>query len=113
MYKKRLRIFAAILSLLVVFDAFKFFAIGGATIINWHSFVHPFWAILAAVLYFAGAMLNRRWFWNTLLALYSIVFVTAVINQYVPFTTVITANCALFNLVFIPLYLFLGSNDIG
>jgi hypothetical protein len=47
-----------------------------------------------------------------LLALYSVIFIVALVNQYVPFTDVITANCTLFNLIFIPLYLFLGSRDI-
>ena len=112
MYKKRLHIFATILSLLVVFDAIKFFTVGGATIVNWHSFVHPFWVILAAVLYVVGAMINAKWFWNSLLALYSMIFIAAVVNQYIPFTNAITANCTLFNLIFIPLYLFLGSSDI-
>jgi hypothetical protein len=112
MYKKRLKIFVAVLSLLVVFDAAKFLTVGGATIINWHSFVHPFWVILAAILYFAGTVINAKWFWNTLLALYAAVFIAALINQYIPFTDVITANCTLFNLIFIPLYLFLGASDI-
>ena len=112
MHKKRLRIFAATLSLLVVFDAVKFLTVGGTTIINWHSFIHPFWVILAAVLYFIGTLINTKWFWNTLLAIYSIIFVATVVNQYVPFTSALTANCTLFNLMFIPLYLFLGSSDI-
>ncbi len=91
----------------------KFLTVGGATIINWHSFIHPFWVITAAVLYFAGAMINAKWFWNALLGIYSAIFIAAVVNQYVPFTAAITANCTLFNLMFIPLYLFLGSSDIG
>lgn len=112
MYKQRLKIFVAILSLLVIFDAVKFLTVGGATIINWHSFVHPFWVILAAALYFTGTIIDAKWFWNALLALYSIVFIAALVNQYIPFTAVVTANCTLFNLIFIPLYLFLGASDI-
>lgn len=112
MYKKRLKIFVTVLSLVVLFDAVKFLTIGGATIINWHSFVHPFWVLLAATLYFSGALINKKWFWNALLAVYSIVFLAAIVNQYVPFTDVITANCTLFNLIFVPLYLFLGAKDI-
>ena len=112
MYKKRLKIFVTVLSLVVVFDAVKFLTVGGATIINWHSFIHPLWVILAVVLYFAGTIIHAKWFWNMLLALYSVIFIVALVNQYVPFTDVITANCTLFNLIFIPLYLFLGSRDI-
>ncbi len=112
MYKKRLKIFVTILSLVVVFDAIKFLTVGGATIINWHSFIHPFWVIAAAALYFTGAVINKKWFWNTLLAIYIVVFMIALVNQYVSFTDVVTANCTLFNLIFIPLYLFLGAKDI-
>lgn len=112
MYKKRLKIFVTILALLVVLDAIKFLTIGGATIINWHSFIHPFWVIVAALLYFAGDVIKAKWFWNVLLGIYSIVFIAALVNQYIPFTDSITYNCMLFNLVFVPLYLFLGSSDI-
>jgi hypothetical protein len=112
MYKKRLKIFIAILLLLVVVDAAKFLIFGGTTLINWHSFVHPAWVITAIALYFIGIVINAKWFWNVLLALYSVVVLLAIMNQYVPFTGVITANCVVFNLFFIPLYLFLGSTDV-
>jgi hypothetical protein len=98
--------------LLVVFDAAKFLIVGGATIINWRSFIHPFWVILAAGLYFVGARVNKKWFWNALLALYSTIFILALVNQYVPFTEVLSYNCMLFNLMFVPLYLFLGSDGL-
>lgn len=112
MYKKRLKIFVTILLLLVVFDAAKFLTFGGTTIINWYSFIHPFWVFIAVVLYFTGTKINAKWFWNVLLCVYSVVSVAALINQYISFTNVLTYNCMLFNLVFIPLYIFLGSKDI-
>lgn len=113
MYKKRLRIFTTVLFLLLVFDAIKFLTYGGVTIINWNSFIHPFWVITAAVLYFIGSLVNEKWVWNVLLVVYSVVFITALVNQYVPFTDILTYNCMLFNLFFIPLYLFLGSGNVG
>jgi hypothetical protein len=113
MYKKRLTTFATILSLLVVFDAVKALTLGGPAILNWHSFVHPFWVIVAAALYFAGVKINAKWFWNVLLTVYSVTFIAALANQYAPFTDILTYNCMLFNLIFVPLYLFLGASDIG
>lgn len=85
---------------MVILDLAKFWAIGGATIVNWYSTIHPLWVFIAIVLLFIGARRDRRTLSNALFGLYLVIFFASYINQYIPFTSVLTYNCMLFNAIF-------------
>lgn len=93
-------IVAEVVLVMVIIDLIKFFAIGGATIVNWYSTIHPFWVFLAIVLLFMAAGRKSNTFSNALFGLYLVIFFASYINQYIPFTPVLTYNCMLFNAIF-------------
>lgn len=98
--KNRPFIIAEVVLVMVILDLAKFWFMGGATIVNWYSAIHPFWVFLAIVLLFAASGKKRRSLSNALFGLYLIVFLASYINQYMDFTPVLTYNCMLFNAVF-------------
>jgi len=108
-YQKRLIIFASLFSLAVVVDGIKFLSVGGPNIIDWPSIVHPAWVIIAITLLFVGIFFDRLVVWQTLFGIYFLVMIASLLNQYIPFTTILTYNCMLFNLTFATLYFFLST----
>ncbi len=106
---KRLNIFFWFLMAIVLGDLAKYSLAGGPNIINWQSFIHPFWVFFSLALYFIGIKARSRRLWNLLFLFYSVVFIAALFNQYIPFTPALTYNCMLFNLIFMAPYLLLGA----
>lgn len=112
-YQKRLIIFGSSFFAIVILDGLKFIAVGGPNIINWHSFIHPGWVFVTLALFFLGVWRNTRIVWKALFGIYLVVFLFALANQYVPFSSVLTYNCMLFNLIFVSLYFFLSAPKIS
>jgi hypothetical protein len=93
-------IIAGVVAAMVALDLMKFLTVGGVTIVNWHSFIHPFWVALAVILLFIGAKRNEHGLSSALFWLYAIIFFASYVNQYFIFTSVLTYNCMLFNAIF-------------
>ena len=93
-------IIAEVILVMVILDLVKFLTIGGSTIVNWHSFIHPFWVIGAIAYLFVAASIDRPKLWRSLFGLYLIIFLASYLNQYAGFTAVLTYNCMLFNAIF-------------
>lgn len=98
--QKRPIVIAEVVLIMVIFDLVKFLTVGGATIVNWYSTIHPFWVFLAIVLLFMAARRKNSTFSNAMFGLYLVIFLASYINQYIPFTPVLTYNCMLFNAIF-------------
>ncbi|MDO8575062.1 MAG: hypothetical protein Q7R61_02190 [bacterium] len=107
-------VFAAVLGL----DLFKFFMVSGPTLVNWNSWPHWVWVLLALGLLFLAAIFKNRRFIRINIAAYLIVALLAAANHYFPFSAVLTYNCFLFNLILVSIYFFslpskLPSSDGG
>ena len=98
--KNRPIVIAEAILIIITLDLVKFLTIGGVTIVNWYSSMHPFWVFLAIVLLFIGATRRNHGLSSALFWFYTIVFVAAYVNQYSPFTPILTYNCMLFNAIF-------------
>ncbi len=104
--KKRLEIFGKLFFLVAAFDLLKSIVLGGATIVNWHSFVHAGWVTVAILMIFAAAKFEARFFRRLLFVMYFLVFLTALLNQYLFFSDILNYNCMLFNLVLTAVFFF-------
>lgn len=104
--KSRQIVFGGMLALLIVFDFIKYQLAGFPAIINWQSFWHPGWVIVALILFWTTILLNKKWLWRFSFLVYFLVFLAALLNQYIYFWEVLTYNCMLFNLVFTAVYFF-------
>jgi len=109
--KRKLFIYVFLFLAVVAVDGVLFLTVEGPNIISWRSIIHPAWVIVAVSLLGIGALVWRRWMWQTLFILYFAMFVAALLNQYLSFTEVLTYNCMLFNLIFVTLYYFLGGQN--
>lgn len=98
--KKNPIIIAEVVLVMVILDLVKFLTVGGVTIVNWHSSIHPSWVVLAIILLFIGAKRNDHGLSSALFWLYAIIFFASYVNQYFAFTSVLTYNCMLFNAIF-------------
>lgn len=101
---RNLFFFAALFSAAVALDGVKFLAIGKPTVIDWESFVHPLWVVIAAVVLLSASfsrLVQRIAFW-----VYLTIFAASYINVYIAFTEVLTYFCMLFNLVLTALFFF-------
>mgnify|MGYP001569348962 CR=1 FL=1 len=95
-------VFAAVLGL----DLLKFFILPGPTLVNWSSWPHWVWVSLALGLLVLSAIFNNRGFLRFNIAVYSVVALLAAANHYYPFSSVLTYNCFLFNLILVSIYFF-------
>ena len=100
MLKKKQLVIAGIVGTMVVVDLIKFFAVGGTTIINWHSFIHPFWVVLSVVFLLIADFVDRAKLWRMLFGLYFIIFLASYLNQYFGFSGTLSYYCMLFNAIF-------------
>ena len=101
---KKLFWFATVFVTLIVLDGAKFLIAGKPTVVNWESFVHPAWVILAVIVLLASAFykpLQRLAFWA-----YLLVFAASYLNIYLAFTEVLTYFCMIFNLVLTTVFFF-------
>jgi len=104
MKNKKLLFFTLIFALAVFVDLLKFFLNGKPTVVNWESFIHPFWVITAIVTLTFSSFFTKAHkvtFW-----LYFGVFAFAYVNIYFQFTEKITYFCMIFNLVLVSVLLF-------
>lgn len=99
--------FAALFGASVVLDALKFVAFGKPTLINWESFVHPAWVVLAGIALFLAAYSNRVR--QAALYIYLVIFAASYLNVYLGFTEVLTYWCMIFNLVLTAVFFFTQS----
>lgn len=95
-------LFAAVIGL----DLLKFFALPGPTLVNWSSPPHWIWVLAALALLFAAAKFESRTLLRFNIAMYSSVALLAAANHYYPFSTVLTYNCFLFNLILVSVNFF-------
>lgn len=102
----KLKIYAVLFSVFVVFDAGVFLASEEVNIINWRSFVHSGWVILAAAIMLATAFLKHKFLKYFGLVIYLIIFILSLINQFIPFNDVLNYYCMLFNLGLFSIYYF-------
>lgn len=93
-------VIVGIIAAMVVFDLGRFLLGGGPNIVNWHSFIHPSWVVLALVLLTVAAVVDRRLLWRALFGIYFLTFFISYLNQYFGVTDILTYNCMLFNAIF-------------
>ena len=100
----RVCVFAVLFAAFVVLDGIKFLIAGKPTIVDWETFVHPAWVIVAGITLLVAAFYpsaQRAAFW-----VYLLVFIASYVNVYLAFTEVLTYFCMIFNLVLTAVFFF-------
>ena len=100
----RLKIYASILALVVLFNALGFFVFDVNGIINWRSLIHSGWVTFATLLLFLFAFTRSPRLGYTGAVLYGGIFLAALANQFFSFSDTLNYHCMLFNLVLFTVY---------
>jgi len=105
--KRNIFLYISSFGIIVTFDGLKYLLAGGPNLINWQSFIHPAWVISAIVILAANAYFWKPALFKLSFIVYFIIVAASLINQYLPFSEILTYNCMLFNLVFASIYFLL------
>lgn len=100
----RLLLFALLFAGAITLDLIKFLIAGKPTVVNWESFIHPFWVVTAGVVLLLSVYLplvRKIAFW-----VYLTIFVVAYLNIYLSFSESLTYFCMIFNLVLTSVFFF-------
>lgn len=95
--KKLALFYGIVFTFVVVFDLAAFLMTEKVVIVNWAIPVHYIWVLSALGLFWLVLILQKRSLSRLLFGIYFLIFALAWVNQYFPFTPVLTSYCMLLN----------------